>query len=98
MPVLISDDLFQHVAKLSSLDIRPEENFIKDQLAQAAQYVDVLKELDTSQIEPTFQVNHKQNVFREDIVTESLTQSEALSQAKLTQNGYFVTAATIKKE
>ncbi len=97
MSSVISDDQFQHIAKLSRLEIKPEENFIKDQLSQAAEYVEVLKELDTTSVEPTFQVNHKQNVFRQDVVTESLTQQEALSQAKLTQNGYFVTTATIKK-
>ena len=94
---LISNDQFKHIAKLSRLEIKPGEEFIKDQLAQAAEYVDVLKELDTSQTKPTFQVNHKKNVLREDVVTPSFSQSEALSQAKETQNGYFKTSATIKK-
>jgi aspartyl-tRNA(Asn)/glutamyl-tRNA(Gln) amidotransferase subunit C len=94
---LISDDQFKHIAKLSRLEIKPDEEFIKDQLGEAAQYVDILKELDTDKVEPTFQVNHKKNVLREDIVTPSFSQVEALSQAKATQNGYFKTSATIKK-
>jgi aspartyl-tRNA(Asn)/glutamyl-tRNA(Gln) amidotransferase subunit C len=97
MPTSISDDQFQHIAKLSRLEIKPEENFIKDQLAQAAEYVDVLKELNTDKVEPTFQVNHKNTVLREDIVEPSFTQQQALSQAKKISNGYFVTSATIKK-
>lgn len=97
MSVTISDDQFQHIAKLSRLEIKPEEYFIKDQLSQAAEYVEVLNELDTNNIAPTFQVNHKKNVFRDDVVLPSLTQLQALSQASNTRNGYFVTSATIKK-
>lgn len=94
---LISDDQFKHIAKLSRLEIKPDEQFVKEQLGEAAQYVDILKELDTDKITPTFQVNHKKNVLREDVVTPSFSQSEALSQAKSTQNGYFKTSATINK-
>ena len=94
---LITDAVFQHTAKLSRLEIKPEESYIKDQLAQAAEYVEVLKELNTDNILPTYQVNHKSNVLREDIVESSLPQDLALSQAKNTSSGYFRTAATINK-
>lgn len=94
---LITDAVFQHTAKLSRLEIKPEESYIKDQLAQAAQYVEVLKELNTDNVLPTYQVNNKNNVLREDIVKPSLSQDLALSQAENTSNGYFKTAATIKK-
>jgi len=93
----ITDAVFQHTAKLSRLEIKPEESYIKDQLAQAAEYVEVLKELNTDNIIPTYQVNHKSNVLREDIVEASLSQELALSQAENTDNGYFKTTATIKK-
>lgn len=93
----ITDAIFQHTAKLSRLEIKPEEAYIKDQLSQAADYVEVLKELDTENVVPTYQVNHKKNVLREDVVTPSLPQSLALSQAANSSNGYFKTAATIKK-
>jgi aspartyl-tRNA(Asn)/glutamyl-tRNA(Gln) amidotransferase subunit C len=94
---LITDDVFQHTAKLSRLEIKPEETYIKDQLAQAAQYVEVLKELNTDNVPPTYQVNNKSNVLREDVVEDSLPQDLALSQAQNSSNGYFKTAATIKK-
>lgn len=97
MPVTISDDQFQRIAKLSQLSLKPEESFIKDQLSQAVEYVKILEELDTGNTPPTFQVNHKKNVFRPDVVLPSLTQAQALSQASKTKNGYFVTSATIKK-
>lgn len=94
---IITDDQFQHITKLSRLEIKPEESYIKDQLSEVAKYVDILKELNTENIPPTFQVNHKKNVFHDDVITPSLTQSQALSQAAKTKDGYIVTAATIKK-
>jgi aspartyl-tRNA(Asn)/glutamyl-tRNA(Gln) amidotransferase subunit C len=93
----ITDAVFQHTAKLSRLEIKPEEAYIKDQLAQAADYVEVLKELNTDNVLPTYQVNHKNNVLRQDTITDSLSQDLALSQAKDSSNGYFKTTATIKK-
>lgn len=94
---VITDAVFQHTAKLSRLEIKPEENYIKDQLSQAADYVEVLKELNTDNVAPTYQVNHKKNILREDVVAPSLSQDLVLSQAAKSSNGYFVTAATIKK-
>ena len=94
---IITDNQFKHIAHLSRLIIKPEENFIKNQLATAADYVEVLKELNTDNILPTYQVNHKKNVLRNDVITSSLSQSQALSQASKSYNGYFVTSATINK-
>lgn len=93
----ITQQDFLHIAKLSRLEITPEEDYIKDQLAQAVNYIDVLNELKTDNINPTFQVNHKTSVLRDDLVSASFSQEEALSQAKNTYNGYFKTQATIKK-
>ncbi|MDD3998493.1 MAG: Asp-tRNA(Asn)/Glu-tRNA(Gln) amidotransferase subunit GatC [Candidatus Shapirobacteria bacterium] len=93
----ITDAVFQHTARLSRLEIKPEEASIKDQLIEAAKYVKVLDELDTKDISPTFQVNHKNNVLRQDKIEPSLSQDLALSQAKKVSNGYFETAPTINK-
>jgi len=94
---LTSEDLL-HIAKLSRLTIAPEEeNELIDQLSSTVSYISVLNELNTITTDPTFQVNHKKNVFRSDEIKPSLTQPEALSNAKKTYQGYFVTDATIKK-
>ena len=97
--IVLTDDQFHHIAKLSRLPLKPSDAFIKDQLSQAAEYVKVLKELDNvvKDLPPTYQVNHKINVLRPDVVTPSLPQDLALSQATKTSQGYFKTEATINK-
>jgi aspartyl-tRNA(Asn)/glutamyl-tRNA(Gln) amidotransferase subunit C len=95
----ISLDQLRHIAHLARLEIKPEkENYLADQLSETASYIDVLGELDTKNVEPTYQTNHLKNVTREDIIGESLSQKDSLSQAKNTYNGYFKTQATISKK
>ncbi len=82
----------KHVAKLAQLTLSKKEleEYTK-QLAAVLDYMDLLNELDTSKIEPTYQVlDNTNNVFRKDEIKESLTQEEALSPASEKQNGYFV--------
>lgn len=95
----ISLDQLQHIAHLARLEIDPKkEKSLASQLSETASYIDILGELDTKNITPTFQTNHLKNVTRSDEVQESFSQEEALSQATDTYNGYFKTQATISKK
>jgi len=94
---LITDSVFEHTARLSRLEIKPDETNIKNQLIETVKYVEVLDELNTSDVSPTFQVNHKSNILREDKVEASLSQELVLSQAEKVSSGYFKTTATIDK-
>ncbi|OGM56279.1 hypothetical protein A3F62_03465 [Candidatus Woesebacteria bacterium RIFCSPHIGHO2_12_FULL_44_11] len=84
----------EHVAKLANLTLSQKEltQYTK-QLEAVLDYMDVLNELDTSAVEPTYQIlDDTKNIFREDKVQSSLTQDDALSSAKDTYNGFFVAA------
>lgn len=95
----ISLDQLQHIAKLARLVINPQkEESLATQLSETASYIDVLSQIDTKNITPTFQTNHLKNITRPDVVQKSFTQAEALSQAPDTYNGYFKTQATISKK
>jgi len=89
----------KHIANLLHLPLTDGEiKVLTPQLSQAAQYVQILSELDLTNITETNQVTGLKNVFREDMITPSLSQGEALSNAKNTNDGYFVVPATISKE
>ena len=95
----ISLDQLRHIAKLAHLQIdSKKEEYLATQLSETTSYIDVLSQLNTQNIKPTFQTNHLKNITRDDVVLESLTQTEALSQAPDTYNGYFKTQATISKK
>ncbi len=98
--VQITDDQIAHIANLSQLILTKEEGQIKDQLSKAAEYVDVLNEIEsqTVNLPPTYQVNQKQNVFRSDEVCPSLSQELAISQSRANLKGYFKTGSVNKKQ
>jgi aspartyl-tRNA(Asn)/glutamyl-tRNA(Gln) amidotransferase subunit C len=94
----ISSEQLKHIANLARLEIKADkQDLLIKQLSQTAEYIDILSQVDTKNVTPTYQVNHLKNVCRQDKVGQSLSQSEALSQAPKTHNGYFQTQATIKK-
>jgi len=88
MPVTIKD--VEHVAKLARLEFSDEEKEkLTHQLNQILDYMDKLNELDTSNVEPLSHVIELKNVFREDVVTPSLTPEEALKNAPARTEKFF---------
>ena len=83
----------EHIAKLANLPITQKEvSIYTHQLQQVLEYMKELTQADTSKVAPTFQtIDQATNVLRKDEVSSPLTQEEALSTAKKTHNGYFVT-------
>jgi len=87
-----------HIAKLARINLsESEKNTFLPQLESVLNYFDILNQVNTDNIEPTFRVNKQSNVFHPDEIGESLPQSIALSTAVATKDGYFVVTNTIKK-
>ena len=79
-----------HIAKLANLPLTVEEKKkFETQLEETIKYIESLDEVDTEGIEPTSQVTGLENVTREDVVKPSLSQEDALKNAKTTYKGYF---------
>lgn len=76
----ISREEVEHVAHLARLNLR-EEELVKmtEQLDTILSYVDKLDELDTEGVKATTHAFSVSNAFREDVVTPSLSQDEALA-------------------
>lgn len=86
----VSEQDIKTVASLSRLKIRPEETAeVTEQLDKFLTYVENLKAIDTTNIEPTTYALPMQNVFRADEVKPSLERELALSNAPLAEDGYF---------
>jgi aspartyl-tRNA(Asn)/glutamyl-tRNA(Gln) amidotransferase subunit C len=67
----ISRDDVQHLAQLSSLQLSDDElNNLQKDIQNILGYVEQLGELDTSGIEPTYQVTDLENVFRDDTIID----------------------------
>jgi aspartyl-tRNA(Asn)/glutamyl-tRNA(Gln) amidotransferase subunit C len=94
----LSEEEVKHVAKLAKLTLTEEEiKKFQSQLSEVLAYMDVLKKLETKEIEPTSQVTGLENIFREDQTGQSLSAKEVLANAKKKNNGLFVIKAIFKK-
>ena len=79
-----------HIAKLANLPLSDEEmKTFEAQLAETLNYIEQLNEVDTKNVAPTSQVTGLENVLAEDVAQESLTQEQALANAKTKHNGLF---------
>lgn len=88
MPVQID---VKYVAHLARLSITPEEEQkLGAQLNSILGYVEKLKEVDVSGVEPTAHAFPLVNVIRPDEVQPSLSQEDALRNAPAQANGLFM--------
>ena len=80
----------EQVAKLARLELSEDEKAVyARQLSAILTYMDQLKALDTSGVEPTATVLPTDNVFRDDQVRSSLPQEAALANAPDQADGFF---------
>lgn len=75
----ISREEVQHLAQLSSLQLTDNEtDDLQQDIERILDYVEKLGELDTSGVEPTYQVTDLENVWRDDNVIDSPVSREQL--------------------
>jgi aspartyl-tRNA(Asn)/glutamyl-tRNA(Gln) amidotransferase subunit C len=81
----------KYVAHLARLALASdEEKKLSSQLGSILGYIEKLKELDVSQVEPTAHAMPMVNVVRPDETRPSLPQDDALRNAPAQANGLFI--------
>lgn len=89
----------EYVAALAqlTLDDDAKQRLVKE-MDDLLVYMDKLNELDTDDVEPMMHVEDITNVFREDIVTDSLDREAALKNAPKTDGEYFLVPKILDTE
>ena len=78
MSTITTDDV-RHLAQLSNLQLSDDEIIsLQGDIANILNYIDQLGELDTSGVEPTYQVTGLENVWRDDTVDDGGISSDTL--------------------
>ena len=81
----------KYVAHLARLALTPEEEQkLGDQLGHILGYIEKLKELDVTNVEPTAHAVPLLNVTRPDELRPSLSHDEAMRNAPAQSNGLFI--------
>ncbi|MDE6607775.1 MAG: Asp-tRNA(Asn)/Glu-tRNA(Gln) amidotransferase subunit GatC [Lachnospiraceae bacterium] len=95
MANIISDETIEYVGILAKLELSGEEREqAKKDMGRMLDYIDKLNELDTTGVEPMSHVFQKQNVFREDVVTNGDDSENMLKNAPEEKDGMFVVPST----
>jgi aspartyl-tRNA(Asn)/glutamyl-tRNA(Gln) amidotransferase subunit C len=86
------------LAVLAKLQFKEgDKESIRKDLSKIIAFVDKIDELDTEGVEPLIHINREVNVLREDEVSETITQVQALKNAPSKDSDYFKIATVLKK-
>ena len=95
----ISAEQVAHLANLARIALTEEEiEHLTAELGQIMQAVEKVSEVATPDVPPTSHPIPMQNVFRDDVVGETLTREQALSGAPETDGSRFVVSAILGEE
>ncbi|GIW22174.1 MAG: aspartyl/glutamyl-tRNA(Asn/Gln) amidotransferase subunit C [Candidatus Sericytochromatia bacterium] len=87
---MISKEEVLKIAKLSKLTLSDEEiEKYSSQIGDILNYVELLNQLDTSNVEPTTRIIPVNNVFREDEIKEGLSIEKVLLNAPDKKDNMF---------
>ncbi|MFW9972523.1 MAG: Asp-tRNA(Asn)/Glu-tRNA(Gln) amidotransferase subunit GatC [Candidatus Odinarchaeota archaeon] len=94
-----SKEKIDHISKLALLDLTEEEKMkLSKELGDILNYFRKIDDLDTNNVQPlTHPIENLKNVFREDIPWKSLSNEEALRNAKHKKDGYFKAPRILKE-
>jgi aspartyl-tRNA(Asn)/glutamyl-tRNA(Gln) amidotransferase subunit C len=94
----VDDALIDKLSRLSMLQFDQEEReAIKQDLEKMIGFIDKLKELDTTGVEPLLHMGTAQNILRDDIPGNMISRDEALQNAPTHDGIYFKVPKVIRK-
>lgn len=86
----VDKKLLEHVAEVARLKLSDNEiNKFLPQLKELLEFFSQLKDINTSNVKPSFQPVELKNAMREDKEGKCLSQDDALSLTEHKKNGYF---------
>jgi len=94
----IDKETLHKVAHLARLNIKPEEQekLIKD-MSNILDWVDKLREVDTTGVEPLVHMTEETNVLRADTVKQTISKKDALKNAPQTDGDHFQVPKVLKR-
>ena len=95
----VTDEMVERLANLARLSFTEDERKeLQQDLERMIEFVEKLKEVDTTGVEPLLHMTNAVNVLRDDEVKKTITKQEALLNAPITDNNFFIVPKVIKKE
>lgn len=97
--VQITVEQVKRLAKMLKIDVTGVEDKLAEMFSDTLEKIEILKELDTSKTEETYQVTGLVNVFQQGSENyATLSKADALSNAQEQINGLFATKAVFNRD
>lgn len=94
----LNDDLIDKLSQLSMLRFEAaEKEMIRIELQQMIGFIDKLRELDTTGVEPLLHLTAQKPLLREDITGGTVSRTEALRSAAANDDTFFLLPKTFQK-
>ncbi|MBK6338679.1 MAG: Asp-tRNA(Asn)/Glu-tRNA(Gln) amidotransferase subunit GatC [Bacteroidetes bacterium] len=91
-------ELIDNLATLSKLSFKADQKEeIRQDLEKMLNFMEQLNAIDTNGVEPLIYVNEEVNVWRNDEVKQLITKEEALSNAPIKNEDYFMVPKFVNK-
>lgn len=95
----IDNKIIKKISSLAKLDLNDSEiETLAPEISQIIDYISQLESVDTTNVNPLFQVNNIKNVTRHDITSPSITKKSSLTASSKTHNSFFITNATLSHD
>ena len=95
----VTSEMINRIAHLARLKFSEEEKkALRTDLERMIEFVEKLKEVDTTGVEPLLHITDAVNVLREDEVKQTISKKEALLNAPVTDGNFFKVPKVIKKD
>ena len=93
----ITKDLVKNLSRLAKLNLTEKqiEKYTND-LSSVMGYMDEIKNINVGNVSETARIAKDENILRNDVITSSLDQKEALKNCKSTHDGYFLVPMILK--
>lgn len=86
----LDKEQIKHIASLARLGLSNDDiEMFSTQLSEVLDNFDILKQIDTTNVQPAAQIISIQNVFRDDKVKKSVPQNEILDNAPMKEDNCF---------
>lgn len=93
----INRESLEKIAHLSRLELKPDGmDKMLQEFNQMLAFVEKLKEVDTTGVEPLQTMTHEINQTRADVVCDQLSPEQGLQQAPVKRDNYFIVPKVIE--
>ena len=96
--IKVDDKLVTNLSKLAKLKFdKNSSEKMKSDLRKMLEFIDAISQINTDKVDPLIYLSDEANVLRNDIITNEISQKDALKNSPQKDSDYFKVPTVLKK-